>query len=115
MKRVAFVLCAVVCGQTVLAADAPIQCDVGPVTKTYGSVPWLVYSCKDSKSLVVVSAPGSAAAPFYFFFSPDAGGYHIRGEGTGLKAITDAALRDLQNLSGADIWALIRETQATKQ
>jgi hypothetical protein len=41
---------------------APLQCDIGPITKSFGSVPWLVYSCADGKSLVVVSTPGSQAA-----------------------------------------------------
>lgn len=44
-----------------------LNCDIGPGTKTFGKSSWLVYSCTDNKSLVMVSAPGSPAVPFYFF------------------------------------------------
>jgi hypothetical protein len=62
-----------------------------------------------------VSAPGSAAAPFYFIFSPVGKGYHLRGEGTGSKALTDAALKELQALRNEDIAALVRETTTVKK
>src|ERR1700728_1561309 len=95
-------------------ADEPIRCDVGPITKTFGSVPWLVYGCTDGKSLAVVSSPGSPAAPFIFFFSPENGSYHLHGEGTGSKQVTDAALEDLKHLSDDNIRALVKEAQAAK-
>src|ERR1700722_10672551 len=60
----------------------------------------------DGKSLVVISTPGSPAAPFYFSFSPENGGYHLRGEGTGSKKVTDAALEDLKRLSDDNVRAL---------
>ncbi|MEJ1967191.1 MAG: hypothetical protein WDN03_00930 [Rhizomicrobium sp.] len=56
------------------------QCKTGPVTKLYGGPTWLVYSCDDDRSVVIVSAPGSPAAPFYFSYFPEAGGYHLSGE-----------------------------------
>jgi|HubBroStandDraft_6_1064221.scaffolds.fasta_scaffold18177_3 hypothetical protein len=96
----------------VAAAAAPPQCDVGPVTKVFGAVPWLVYSCNDATSLVLMSAPGSPASPFYFTFSLEGGSYRLRGEGTGSKTATDAALKDLEALSASDIQALRRETIA---
>jgi hypothetical protein len=93
-------------------AAATPQCDVGPVTKVFGAVPWLVYSCNDATSLVLMSAPGSPAAPFYFIFSLEGGSYRLRGEGTGSQTATDAALKELQTLSASDIQALRRETIA---
>lgn len=96
----------------VAAAAAPPQCDVGPVRKVFGAVPWLVYSCNDATSLVLMSAPGSPASPFYFIFSLEGGSYRLRGEGTGSKTATDAALKDLEALSAGDIQALRRETIA---
>jgi hypothetical protein len=93
---------------------APLQCDIGPITKVFGSVPWLLYSCADGKSLVVVSAPSSHAAPFYFMFSPEGAGYHLRGEGAGDKALTDAALAELKALSDKEIVALVGQTVATR-
>ena len=96
-------------------AAPPLNCDVGPVTKVFGSVPWLVYSCNDATSVVLVSAPGSPAMPFYFIFSLEGSAYRLRGEGTGTKAATDAALKDLQALSASDILALRHETLAGKK
>ncbi len=78
--------------------------------KNFGSVPWLVYSCNDSSSLVLVSAPGSPATPFYFFFSLEGATYRLRGEGNGSREATDAALKDLQALSATEIQGLRRET-----
>ena len=114
MKRIVFA-CAALLVAGVDVADGPLKCDVGPITKTFGSVPWLVYSCKDGKSLVVISSPGSPSAPFYFIFSPENRGYHLRGEGTGSKTVTDAALGDLKRLSDDEIRALVSETQAAKR
>jgi hypothetical protein len=98
----------------IVVTAAPLQCDFGPITKVFGSVPWLLYSCDDGKSLVLMSAPGSAAAPFYFMFYPEGRGYHLRGEGTGSKALTDAALKELQDLSDKDIAGLVGETIAMR-
>jgi hypothetical protein len=114
LTRIIFACVALLVAQ-VSTADEPLQCDVGPITKTFGSVSWLVYGCRDGKSLAVVSSPGSPAAPFYFFFSPENGGYHLRGEGTGSKKVTDAALGDLKRLSDHDIRALVSEAQAAKR
>jgi hypothetical protein len=114
MKRIIFT-CVALFVTRFSAADEPLQCDVGPITKTFGSVPWLVYACRDGKSLVVVSTPGSPAAPFYFSFSPEHGGYHLRGEGTGSKKVTDAALEDLKRLSDDNVRALVHEAQAEKK
>jgi hypothetical protein len=94
----------------VVASGAPLNCNVGPVTKTFAAAPWLVYSCNDPSTVVFVSAPGSPAAPFYFILSLEKGAYRIRGEGTGSKTVTDATLRELQSLSTADVQALRQET-----
>ena len=96
-------------------AGPMFQCDVGPVTKVFGSVPWLVYSCNDASSIVLVSAPGSPAMPFYFMFTLEGTTYRLRGEGTGSKAVTDATLKELQTLSAADVLSLRRETITVKK
>ena len=83
--------------------------------KVFGSAPWLVYSCNDASSVVLVAAPGSPAMPFYFAFTLEGTAYRLRGEGTGSKAVTDAALKELQNLSAADLQSLRRETIAVKK
>jgi len=89
----------------------PLKCDIGPVARTYGATQWLVYSCDDNRSVVIVSAPGNPATPFYFFFFPSADGYQLNGEGTGQKDATNAAFGDLRKLSERDITMLIAETK----
>lgn len=105
-------------------AEQPSQnCDVGPLTMTYGKTQWLVYSCNNDKAegkamLIVVSAPGNPAMPFYFLFFIKEGGYHLYGEGTGDKKVTDAAFSELQQLPEAEIAKLIlqtRQVQAEKK
>lgn len=102
----AFLIATLSC-DSLLAQQANLKCTIGPVKKTFGKTPWLVYSCDDGQSVVIVTAPGSSAAPFYFIFS----GGHLRGEGTGNKAATDAAYNDLQRLTEADIKALVAQTK----
>jgi hypothetical protein len=94
-----------------LAEAQQMKCEIGPVQKTYGSTQWLIYSCNDGRSVVIVSAPGSPAAPFYFFLYPSDGTYRIEGEGSGNKSATDRALTELQRLSEVEIAALIDETR----
>ena len=89
----------------------PMACDIGPVKKTFGGTPWLVYGCSDGKSVVVITAEGSPAMPFYFLFSPHAGSYRLNGEGTGNKALTDAAFGELSKLGSDDINKLFLETK----
>jgi hypothetical protein len=88
-----------------------LKCEVGPANKTYGKTQWLVYSCDDSRTLVIVTAPGNPAMPFYFVFSPHENGYQLSGEGTGKKDTTDAAFSELRGLSERDIAALIEQTK----
>jgi hypothetical protein len=95
-----------------LALGAELKCDVGPVRKTYGMTQWLVYSCDDARTLVIVSDPESPAAPFYFTAYPKDGGYQIEGEGTGRKELTDAALEELKRWSERDIKSLIEQTRS---
>ena len=90
----------------------PLNCDVGPVDKTYGKTSWLVYSCHDDQSLMIVSAAGSPALPFYFTFHLKDGVYQLSGEGTGNKQATDAAYGELKAFTASDIQILIQETKS---
>lgn len=93
-------------------AEPPLQCNTGPIAKTYGKTPWLVYSCDDDRTVVIVAAAGSPDAPFYFVFSQQGSGYRLSGEGTGRKDATNAAFDDLKTLSEREIVALIEQTKA---
>jgi hypothetical protein len=102
-------------GLILLAPAAPAadqQCKTGPVTRTFGQVPWLVYSCEDKRSLLVVSAPGNPAMPAFFVMNPVGEGYDIRNQGSGNQAISTAAYHDLKKLSAKEIAELIAATQA---
>jgi hypothetical protein len=88
-----------------------MKCNVGPVAKQYGKTSWLVYSCEDGKSILIVSAPTNKAVRFHFTFVADDDGYALHGEGQGDKKVTDAAYQELNSLVEADISALISETR----
>jgi len=89
-----------------------IKCEIGPVAKTFGKVPWLVYGCDDGKSLVVISDKGSPAMPFYFMFFPKDGRYELVGEGTGRKESTAAAHAELKALTDSEIANLLHEVRS---
>jgi hypothetical protein len=103
-----WVLCVLACLTTSPSSQAwsqtleGLSCNIGPLNKTFGGSSWLVYSCSDDKTLVVVAAKGSAAAPFHFIFAPDATGY---------RKATDAAYKDLSAVSASDVRALIAQTK----
>lgn len=106
-------------GQQTPVAAAGLQCTTGPVSKVYGRRFWWVYSCDDGKSMVVVSAPGNPALPFYFMFSPTSDGYEIHADGkerdSGAAQAVDAAATELRKLTTRDIKSLIEETKKVKK
>jgi hypothetical protein len=111
---------AVLTATPTLSADkippsAPMDCGNGPAPRTFGGTPWLVYACSDSHSVVLMSAPGSKAMPFYFMFSWENGSYRLIGEGTGNKAATDAAYVALKTLNMAEIMGLFAAGKAAKR
>lgn len=97
-------------GQESDSSPPSLKCDTGPVVKTYGLTEWLVYSCDDQRSVVMVSGPENPANPFVFMFFAGETGYQLRGEGTGRRDMTAAAFEDLKLLSEQDITALIEQT-----
>jgi hypothetical protein len=62
--------------------------------------------------VVFFSTAGSPVHPFYFMLHPDANGYRLEGEGTGLEQATAAAANELGKLSERDIDVLIEQTDA---
>jgi hypothetical protein len=91
--------------------EPSLQCDVGPLKKTFGGHPWLVYSCSDGVTLVVVSDSKNPAFPFYFMLQPNGDLYQMTGEGTGSKEASSAAFEDLKRLSADDIAAMLAATK----
>ena len=98
-------------GEEPAADPRTLKCDMGPLRKTYGATDWLVFSCVDNRTLLIVSAPGNPATPFYFVFTPHGKGHQLSAEGTGRKDTTTAAFIDLKLLSEREIADLIKETK----
>ena len=88
-----------------------LRCDIGPAIKQFGGSQWLVYACNDNKSIVVVSAPGNPAMPFYFSFQIMNVEYKLNGEGSGSKDASNAAFIELQKLSKDEILKLLNEAR----
>jgi hypothetical protein len=100
--------------EEVRLSTAPFECKVGPVTKKFGGTPWRVYGCNDRHSVAMVTAVGSRAFPFIFIFYWDKNQYKLSGEGTGNKAMTDLAFRELSRFSTPEIEALLAAAGSSK-
>ena len=93
-----------------------LDCNRGPLHRTFGATPWLVYACSDARSVVVMSDEGNPAMPFYFilYVKPD-GEMKLYGEGTGKQSATQAAFDELEKLTQDDVAALVDEVTRTNQ
>ncbi len=93
------------------SAQPKMRCEQGPVHRTFGNTQWLVYSCADEQTLIIVTDKDNPAAPFYFMFAPREDGYHLKGEGAGLKSAASDAFKQLKTLSKQDITNLLAATK----
>lgn len=95
-----------------VATSADINCEIGPVEKTYGGTKWLVYGCDDKTTLTIVAAPDNPATPFHFIFYLDGASYRLQGDGTGDKGPADAANKELSTFTDTDIAGLATQAMA---
>jgi hypothetical protein len=96
-----------------LTATATLtNCGVGPITKVWGEVPWLVYSCDNERSIVIIAAPGSPAEPWVFTLDRGKNGIHLDGDGASGKQGTAATYAELSKFSQHDFEKLIEETKS---
>ena len=93
------------------AQTAPMDCTVGPVIKTFGGSKWVVNSCSDGRTVVLMATNDSPAFPCFIKIEPLTEGYNINGRGKGDKQATNAAMDELAALSVADIHGMIGETK----
>ena len=93
------------------AQTAPMDCTVGPVIKTFGGSQWVVNSCSDGRTVILMATDDSPAFPCFIEIAPSTKGYSIDGRGKGDKRATNAAMEELGALSVADIHAMIAETK----
>lgn len=91
------------------------KCAIGPQERTYGQTKWLLYGCEGIKAATLVPAKGNPAAPFFFLVFHDEGKYKIYGEGIGDKKTSDAAMRDLENLSAVALAKMILDAQSYRR
>lgn len=108
-----FLLATVFFGFSSAEEPMKLECNIGPIEKSFGRSNWLVYSCNDEDSLVVVSAKGNPAMPFYFFIGRRDGTRSLRGEGNASKESTSAAFEELSALVKleASVQELLRATK----
>ena len=94
-----------------VAQTAPMDCTVGPIIKTFGGSKWVVNSCSDGRTVILMAMNDSPAFPCFIEIAPSTEGYNIDGRGKGDKQATKAAMDELGALSVADIHAMIAETK----
>lgn len=108
-------ICMLVTNPVLATADAAaprLDCTNGPVARTFGSEPWLVFACSDGTSMVVVSDKGNKSHPSYFMLYLKGGKRFVVAEGSGSKAVTAAAYQELEKLSETDIATIISAAMA---
>jgi hypothetical protein len=94
-----------------MAQTAPMDCTVGPITKTIGGSKWLVGSCSDDRTMTLMAMDDSPAYPCFIVVAPSPEGYKINARGNGDQQATKAAMAELASLSVPDIHSLIAETK----
>jgi hypothetical protein len=97
------------------AQTGPMDCRVGPVIKTFGGSKWVVNSCSDGRTVILMAMDDSPAYPCFIEIAPSTAGYNIDGRGKGDRQATNAAMDELGALSVADIQAMIAETKQVQK
>lgn len=101
--------------------EKPMPCDIGPINKSLVGKTWLFYSCKDSKSAVVLSSATKTASvgAYYYFISPhiktsktEHEQYDVIGGGLAVKDIDSSEYKELMLLSRIDVQGLITQSKA---
>ena len=93
------------------AQTEPMDCTVGPLVKTFGGSKWVVNSCTDGRTVILMAVEDSPAFPCFIKMEPSTEGYSINGRGKGDRQATNAAMDELAALSVADIEGMIDETK----
>jgi hypothetical protein len=100
---------------TETARPPELNCDVGPLHKTYGETAWLVYACNDSRSIVIISDEGNPAFPFLFMlYVKPSGDMQLHGEGDGKESATRAAFDEIKTLTQSDVAGLVEQAQSAQ-
>ena len=98
-------------GSAPAEAQPSLDCDKGPLHRSFGGTAWLVYGCEDKRTLVVAAARGNPAGPFYFILYRKGESLELYGEGTGDRKATAPAFEDLKRLDAGAVAALLAATE----
>lgn len=117
MKLLHFLTAAVVATSVpAIAQEDPepvrLTCDVGPLYRFFGGNSWIVYSCSDQASMIVMAPPETAAGNSYLVLKADVAGYEIFAESDGDREITEAARKELSEMTMGELAGLLADTRA---
>ncbi|TBR36227.1 MULTISPECIES: hypothetical protein [Dyella] len=93
-------------------AEQPMTCKTGPVAQEFGGTHWVVYSCSDNQTVIIVAPPENPAAPQFFTVRPDGKGVLASGEGSGKQEYSSKAFADVVKLKATDLANLVERTRA---
>lgn len=93
-------------------SEGGLTCKTGPVTQDFGGTHWVVYSCSDKQTVIIVAPPENPAAPQFFTVRPDGSGVLASGEGSGKQEYSSKAFAEVVKLKAADLANLIERTRA---
>jgi len=88
-----------------------IACKTGPVTRTFGGQSWLVYSCADRHSILVVSNHGDPPTSEYIMLSPVRDHVEVVGEGWATGTGGNTAFAEMKDMSARQLGVLVAETR----
>lgn len=93
-------------------AEQPLSCKTGPVAQDFGGTHWVVYSCSDGQTVIIVAPPENPAAPQFFTVRPDGKGVLASGEGSGKQEYSSRAFAEVVKLKATDLANLVERTRA---
>lgn len=96
------------------AEKASMECNVGPVTRSFGGTEWTVFSCDDEASMIAISAKGNPALPFIFVMKEEDGNYKITGEGNGDRSASQAAGDEIARMTNQEFSELLAATKGVE-
>ena len=92
------------------AQEVQLNCTIGPVERTFGGTPWVVYGCNDGKSLAIAASADNPANPFVFVIAWEPHGYRVYGEGSGDRNASSPAFDELRAMNREQVSALYSST-----
>lgn len=93
-------------------AEQPLTCKTGPVSQDFGGTHWVIYSCSDRQTVIIVAPPENPASPQFFTVRPDGQGVLASGEGSGKQEYSSKAFAEVVKLKAADLANIVERTRS---